>query len=253
MTIEIVVYNIESAINAQLGGANRIELCDNPGEGGTTPSLGVIETVRKKLNIDLFVMIRPRGGDFCYSAEEFEAMKKDIVSAKKAGADGVVLGILTPTGRIDTARCTELIQLARPMNVTCHRAIDMTKDISLSLEECISCGFDRVLTSGGMLKAIQGIEVIFQLQNQANGRIKIMPGSGVNENCIAEIVSKTGVSEIHFSATKFRDSSMCFRNPNITGMGDDEGSEFKLRTVDVERVKEMRKLGRININLYSPP
>jgi copper homeostasis protein len=245
MIIEIVVYNIESALIAQRGSANRLELCDNPGEGGTTPSLGIIETVRKKTNIDLFVMIRPRGGDFLYSNEEFEAMKKDIVTAKRAGADGVVLGILTSNGRIDTARCTELIQLARPMQVTCHRAFDMTRDLTLSLEECITCGFDRILTSGGKLKAIDGAEMIAQLITQSAGRIQIMPGSGVSETNVQDLVSKTGATEIHFSAVQQKESPMEFRNPYISGMGGDQGGEFKLRTVDADRVKEMRRLAEL--------
>jgi copper homeostasis protein len=245
MIIEIVVYNLESALMAQRGGANRIELCDNPGEGGTTPSLGMIETVRKKTNLDLFVMIRPRGGDFHYSNEEFEVMKTDIVAAKRAGVDGVVLGILTASGRIDTNRCTELIQLARPLEVTCHRAFDMTRDLTLSLEECITCGFSRILTSGGKLKAIDGLDQITSLNVQSAGRIKIMAGSGVDERNVQPIVSQSKVSEIHFSATRFKESQMEFRNPYIAGMGGDQGNEFKLRTVDPERIKEIRRLAEL--------
>ncbi len=248
MIIEIVVYNLESTLMAQRGGANRIELCDNPGEGGTTPSLGMIETVRKKLNIDLFVMIRPRGGDFCYSNEEFVVMKTDIIAAKRAGADGVVFGILTPGGRIDTDRCTELIQLAKPMSVTCHRAFDMTKDLTLSLDECVACGFDRVLTSGGKLKAIDGVGLIDTLNQQSKGRIKIMPGSGIDEINVQEIVSKTQVDEIHFSAASSRASEMQFRNQNITGMGNEQGTEFMLRTVDPGRVVEIRRLAGLVSN-----
>jgi copper homeostasis protein len=242
MIIEIVVYNLESALMAQRGGANRIELCDNPGEGGTTPSLGMIETVRQKINLDLFVMIRPRGGDFHYSDGEFEVMKKDIMAAKRAGADGVVFGIVHPDGRLDSTRCTELIQIAKPMGVTCHRAFDMMKDLSASLEDCIACGFDRILTSGGKLKAIQGIDIITELNKKAKGRIKIMPGSGVDDTNIAEMVHNTHVSEIHFSASHFLESEMVFRNQSIASMGNEQGSEFKLRTVSPERIVEMRRL-----------
>jgi copper homeostasis protein len=242
MTIEIVVYNLESAMNAQRGGANRIELCDNPGEGGTTPSLGMIETVRQKTNLDLFVMIRPRGGDFHYSNEEFEVMKKDIMAAKRAGADGVVFGMLNPDGTMDTQRCKELVQIAKPMGTTCHRAIDMVRDMNAALEDCIGCGFDRILTSGGKPKAIEGVDMIEKLKSQADGRISIMPGSGVNENNVQEIIRKTGVTEIHFSATVNRDSKMIFRNSAIAAMGDDGGNEFLVRTVSVDRVLEMRRL-----------
>jgi copper homeostasis protein len=208
MTLEIVVYNIESALKAQEGGADRVELCDNPGEGGTTPSFGMIEAVRQNVNLDVFVMIRPRGGDFHYSNYEFHCMKRDIDQCQKLSADGVVFGILNTDGTIDKKRCKELIDRARPMKVTCHRAFDMTA----------------------------------ALARKANGRIAIMPGSGVNENAVEKIVGETGVSEIHFSATSFRESAMQYRNLTIAGMGSDEGSEFKYRTVDPERVRAVRKL-----------
>lgn len=242
MIIEIVVYNLESALMAQQGKADRIELCDNPGEGGTTPSWGMMEIVRRKTNLDIMVMIRPRGGDFCYSKDEFEVMKTDVIAAKRAGADGVVLGILTHSGRIDSLRCTELIQLARPMTVTCHRAFDMTKDLALALSECIACGFDRILTSGGREKAIEGVETIANLNREAGGAIKIMPGSGVSESNVREIVKKSNVEEIHFSAMTLRDSDMEFRNPNIGSMGIEAGSEYKIRTVDPGRIVEVRRL-----------
>jgi copper homeostasis protein len=242
MTVEIVVYNIDSALRAQEGGADRIELCENPGEGGTTPSFGTIESVRQNVSLDVFVMIRPRGGDFHYSNYEFHAMKRDISQCQKLSVDGVVLGILNPDGTIDKKRCKELIEKARPLKVTCHRAFDMTRDPFEALEDCIEAGFDRILTSGGQTQAVKGVDLIAELIKKANGRIAIMPGSGVNENTVEEIVSKTGASEIHFSATSSRESAMIFRNQQIAGMGSDEGSEFKLRTVDPERVRNIRAL-----------
>lgn len=219
-----------------------MELCDNPGEGGTTPSLGMIEWVRSKINIDLMVMIRPRGSDFAYSADEFEIMKRDVMSAKRVGADGVVFGILKKNGRVDTERCTELIQLARPMSVTCHRAFDMTRDLSLSLEECISCGFDRILTSGGKAKAIDGLNIISDLNAQANGRIDIMPGSGIDVTNVQEILRKTNVGQIHLSASVMRLSEMEFRNPTIEGMGANAGSEYKIRTVETSIIQKIISL-----------
>jgi copper homeostasis protein len=242
MTVEIVVYNIESALRAQEGRADRIELCDNPGEGGTTPSYGTIENVRQNVNLDVFVMIRPRGGDFHYSNYEFHSMKRDIDQCQRLSADGVVFGILNEDGTIDKKRCKELIARARPLKVTCHRAFDMARDPFEALEDCIEVGFDRILTSGGKLKAIEGVDRIAELIKKANGRIAIMPGSGVNENTVEEIVRKTGTKEIHFSATAFRESEMTYRNPDIAGMGDESGSEFKLRTVDPLRVKKTREL-----------
>lgn len=242
MTVEIVVYNITSALKALEGGADRIELCDNPGEGGTTPSYGTIEVVRKNLSIDVYVMIRPRGGDFHYSSYEFHAMRRDIIQCQRLSVDGVVFGILKPDGTIDVARCRDLIQLARPLKVTCHRAFDMTRDPFEAMEMCIEAGFDRILTSGQRPVAIEGIELIGQLREKAGERIAIMPGSGVNEKTVEAIVGGSGVNEIHFSATAFDNSGMTFRNEKISGMGDEEGGEFKLRTVDPDRVREIRRL-----------
>lgn len=242
MTVEIVVYNIDSALKAQEGGADRIELCDNPGEGGTTPSFGTIEVVRQNLSIDVFVMIRPRGGDFHYSSYEFHAMKRDIYQCQKLSVDGVVLGILNADGTIDKKRCRELIEKARPLKVTCHRAFDMAKDPFQALEDCIEVGFDRILTSGQQPQAIKGAALLGELVKRANGRIAIMAGSGVNENTVEEIVTKSQVKEIHFSAVATKESAMQFRNPQIAGMGSDEGSEFRLRTVDPEKVRKIRAL-----------
>jgi copper homeostasis protein len=242
MTIEIVVYNIESALRAAEGGADRIELCDNPGEGGTTPSYGTIELVRQNVSLDVYVMIRPRGGDFHYSNYEFHCMKRDIMQCQKLSVDGVVLGIVTPEGTIDKKRCKELIERARPLKVTCHRAFDMTRDPFEALEDCIEVGFDRILTAGQQAQALKGAGLIGELIRKANNRIAIMPGSGVNENSVEELLKRSGASEIHFSATAFRESGMQYRNPNIAGMGSDEGSEFKLRTVDPQRVRKMREL-----------
>ncbi len=242
MTIEVVVYNIESALRAQEGGADRIELCDNPGEGGTTPSNGLIEAVRQNVSMDVYVMIRPRGGDFLYSNYEFHSMKRDIFQCQKLSVDGIVFGILSPEGTIDKKRCKELIDKSRPLKVTCHRAFDMTRNPFEALEDCIEVGFDRILTSGQQAHAVNGAELIGQLIEKAKGRIAIMPGSGVNEETVEEITKKSGAKEIHFSATSFRESGMAFRNQQIKGMGVDEGTEFSLRTVDPQRVRRIREL-----------
>lgn len=242
MKVEIVVYNIESALRAQEGGADRIELCDNPSEGGTTPSFGTIEAVRQNVNLDVYVMIRPRGGDFHYSNYEFHCMKRDIDQCQKISVDGVVFGILNADGTLDKKRCKELIDRARPIKVTCHRAFDMTRDPFEALEDCIEVGFHRILTAGHRATAPEGADLIAELIERANGRIGIMPGSGVNENTVEELVRKSKATEIHFSATAFRESAMTYRNEKIAGMGSDEGAEFKYRTVDPERVRTMRKL-----------
>ncbi len=242
MICELVVYNIESALKAQEGGADRIELCDNPADGGTTPSLGTVEVVRPNVSLDVYVMIRPRGGDFCYSSYEFHTMKRDIFHFQKAGVDGFVFGILNPDGTLDKKRCKELIDKAKPLRCTCHRAFDMTRDPFEALEDCIEVGFERILTAGQRPKASEGSELIRQLIERAGSRIKIMPGSGVNEQTVKEIVSKTGAMEIHFSATSERESPMVFRNEAIAAMGEQGSSEFLLRTVDPSRVRMMREL-----------
>lgn len=243
MTTEVVVYNIESALNAQKGGADRIELCDNPGGGGTTPSVGTIEVLREVLDISLFVMIRPREGDFCYSALEYEAMKHDIVHCKKLGVDGVVFGILSPNGTLDKKRCWELVELARPLQVTCHRAFDMTKDPFTALEDCVDAGFDRILTSGQKARALEGVSLISELVEKSRGRISIMAGCGVNEESVGEIVGSTGINEIHLSAETTRESLMEYKNIKIKGMGSTIGKEYVVGTVSAQRVKEIRKNG----------
>ncbi|WP_339812955.1 copper homeostasis protein CutC [uncultured Imperialibacter sp.] len=240
LTIEVVCYNITSVLNAIEGGASRIELCDSPGDGGTTPSAGMILTAKEKARIPVFVMIRPRGGDFLYSDEEFEVMKKDIESAKKLGADGLVFGILKANGEIDTERNRELVQLARPLKVTCHRAFDMTNDPHEALEACIEAGFDRILTSGQQANVYDGRLLLAELVKKAGDRIIIMPGAGVSEENVADLVKTTGAKEIHISGRSFVDSPMAYRNPAVS-MGDDP-REYQKLVVSVARVKKIRFL-----------
>lgn len=242
MKIEIVVYNIESALRAQEGGADRLEVCASPGEGGITPAYGTIELIRQNVSMDVYVMIRPRGGDFHYNNYEFHAMKRDISQCQKLSVDGIVLGILNVDGTIDKKRCKELIDKARPLKVTCHRAFDMTRDPFEALEDCIEVGFDRILTSGHQSKAIQGVSLLSALVEKAAGRIIIVPGSGVNESTVGEIVTKTKATEIHLSAVSSRPGAMQYKNPNITGMGSEEGSEYMLRTVDPDIIRKVRKI-----------
>ncbi len=242
MICEVVVYNIESALKAQEGGADRLELCDNPADGGTTPSLGTVEVVRQNVTMDVYVMIRPRGGDFVYSRYEFHAMKRDIFQFQKLGVDGFVFGILNSDGTLDKVRCRELIEKAKPLKCTCHRAFDMTRDPFEALDDCIEVGFERILTAGQRPKALEGVDLLRQLVESAGDRIKIMPGSGVNEQTVKEIVSRSRAREIHFSSTAERPSPMTFRNESIAAMGEQGRSEFLLRTVDPARVRKMREL-----------
>ena len=203
MTIEIVVFNIASAIAAQQGGAQRVEVCDNPAEGGTTPSVGILKVLREKLTIEIAAMIRPRGGDFVYTDEEFAAMLKDIEVCKELQLNAVVFGILLPDGRLDKKRCAQLIAAAHPMQTVCHRAFDTTPDLLTTLDDCIEVGFDRILTSGGAQNVEAGLDMIATLVKRADGRIAIMPGGGVTEHNVMDIVTHTGVQDIHFSAKQF--------------------------------------------------
>jgi copper homeostasis protein len=239
---EVVVYNFDSAMKAQEGGADRIELCDNPGDGGTTPSYGMIEQVRQNISMDVYVMLRPRGGDFLYTNYEFHIMKRDLIQCQRLSVDGIVFGMLTEDGKIDMKRCKEIIAKARPLKITCHRAFDMTRDPFEALEDCIDVGFDRILTSGHKSTALEGIDLIQQLVLKANGRISIMAGSGINENSVSQVVNKSGVKEIHFSAVTPLPSRMSFQNEHISKMGNKSGSEYLIRSVDPQQVKVIRSL-----------
>ncbi len=199
MTIEVCAESVESAVVAERGGAFRIEFCDNMAEGGTTPSAGQILEARSRVNIKLYPIIRPRGGDFVYSDAEFGVMRRDVEFCGRAGCDGVVIGILTEQGEVDRVRCAELVGIAREfgMGVTFHRALDVAADLGRALEDVIALGCERVLTSGGAETALDGVAGIAELVRQAGGRISIMAGSGVTPENAAQIIEKTGVKELH--------------------------------------------------------
>lgn len=236
--IEICANSVASCLQAQKGGAYRVELCAGIPEGGTTPSYGETAVARQLLDIKLNIIIRPRGGDFLYSEVEHQAMLHDIEMAKKLGVDGVVIGCLKANGTIDMERNKELIDAAKGMNVTFHRAFDMCKDPFESLEQIISLGCDRVLTSGQQPTAIEGVSLLAELVAKANSRIIIMPGSGVNEDNIATIAAETKATEFHFSAREPIDSKMEYRNPNLK-MGGTVVSidEFIQNITDAEKVR----------------
>ena len=197
MVVEVCLAGVESAVSAQTGGATRIELCENLSEGGTTPSSGTIALTCEKLSIPVHVMIRPRGGNFCYSDLEFEVMRRDVATAVSLNAAGVVFGLLTPQGHVDMKRTQELIDLARPLSVTFHRAFDVAADPHAALDDLLTLGVDRLLTSGQQETAWQGRMLIKELVERVNGRIHIMAGSGINTNNAADLITATGISEIH--------------------------------------------------------
>lgn len=211
-TLEVIAFTIESVLIAGKAGAHRIELCDNPQEGGTTPSYGMIRTAREKTSLDLFPIIRPRGGDFLYSPDEFQIMKRDIELCKELGCDGVVIGLLKEDGTVDTKRTQELVETAYPLSVTFHRAFDRVANPFEALEEVISCGCERILTSGLRPAAPEGLALLADLVRQANGRISIMPGSGIRAGNIREMAEKTQATEFHSSARVDIPSSMKFIN-----------------------------------------
>jgi copper homeostasis protein len=237
MRIEICVDSVEGAIAAERGGADRVELCDSLIEGGTTPSAGAIKLARARLKIGLQVIIRPRGGDFLYTPTEFEVMAEDVRMAKSLGADGVVIGCLTAAGDVDTARARSLIDLARPLNVTFHRAFDMCRDPRRGLEDLVELGVDRVLTSGQEATCLEGQELLAELQRQAAGRIIILPGGGLTSRNIRRIVEATGVTEVHLSSRATVDSGMEFRNSRCFMGGTLRPPEFSWKVTDEKAVR----------------
>jgi copper homeostasis protein len=215
MIVEACVDSVESAIAAEKGGAARVELCCALLEGGLTPSAGAIALARKSLSIGLNVIIRPRGGDFLHTTIEHDVMLRDIDTAKELGADGVVIGVLTASGDVDVARTRELLECARPMSVTFHRAFDMTRDPFAALDTLVSLGIDRVLTSGQEESALEGLDLLKELVARARDRIVVMVCGNLSEKNIARVAKETKAKEIHITGFLDVESGMTFRNPRV--------------------------------------
>jgi copper homeostasis protein len=238
--LEICVDSVESAVAAERGGAQRIELCSDLLEGGITPSPGLLERVRKRLGIDVFVMIRPRGGDFCYTAEELSIMKADIEHVKQLGADGIVLGVLDTDGYVDVERTRDLVEQATPLPVTFHRAIDVSADFADSLEKIIASGAERVLTSGGRRRVADSTRDISQAIRQTRGRLIVMVGGGLNPENIATVADETGAAEYHASLNTGVPSPVRFRNDSLF-LGADLEREYMRYIVREEDVRALRE------------
>ena len=235
--VEVCVTSVEAAVAAELGGAARVELCDNPVEGGTTPSAGMIAVVRARIRIGLFVLIRPRGGDFCYSIEEREVMRRDIAEARNLGADGIVLGLLQEDGQVDVRGTAELVQAARSLGVTFHRAFDLTRGVTEALDRLIGLGIERVLTSGQAPTALEGALALRTLVQRADDRIVIMAGGGINHANVSRLVTESGVREVHLSGSTSGPSPMVYRNERIKIGKPHVPNEYLRIAPDVERIR----------------
>jgi copper homeostasis protein len=240
MQLEICVDSVESAIAAERGGADRVELCSDLMEGGVSPSAGLIAVVRQRIGIGLFVMIRPRGGDFCYTDPEFEIMQQDIRRAQELGADGIILGVLDQHALVDVPRTRQLVEMAGPLPVTFHRAIDMTPDLRASLDDVVRTGARRVLTSGGAAKVTEGLSTVECMVKVAGDRIAVMAGGGITPETIIGVAEATGASEFHASLRTARPSPVEFHRPHVP-MGEVRDREYVRFVVEEESVRALRQ------------
>ncbi len=235
--IEICVEGIDGLVAAQQAGADRVELCASLLEGGLTPSLGVVREALRVGTIPFHVIIRPRGGDFLYSELEFASMIEDVKAVRDLGVVGVVIGCLTADGEIDEARTKALVDAARPMKVTCHRAFDMTRDYRAAIEALVRAGVDRVLTSGQRDTAVEGIDILKDTAAIADGRIVVMACGALDQGNIAQVRRATGVDEMHFAALKTLKSGMAFRNPHVGMGGTAIEREYEIIVTDEDAVR----------------
>ncbi|MBW5377418.1 copper homeostasis protein CutC [Brachyspira pilosicoli] len=238
--IEICVDSVESCINAEKGGADRLELCGNMFEGGTTPSYGVLQLAREMVSKPIYAMVRPRGGDFCYNDIEFEIMKREIKLMKELKIDGIVFGILTKEGKVDKERCSKLLDLWGTNKATFHRAIDVSSNLNEACEDIISLGFERILTSGGEANVMSGIIKLKELVEKYNDKIIIMPGSGINERNIEYINDTIKANEYHMTANKTVESVMQYRNENVFMGASLRPPEFSVKYTDENKVKNIK-------------
>ena len=238
--LECCVDSVESALAAKQGGADRLELCANLIIGGTTPDINLYHRIREQCDIRINVLIRPRFGDFCYTAEEFEIIRRDVKMFREAGADGVVIGVLTPDGKLDVARMQQLMQEAKGIHVTLHRAFDVSADPMAVLQQAKQLGIDTILTSGQKNTAMEGAPLLTELVKAADGQIDILIGSGVKASVITELAPKTGATSFHMSGKITLDSPMTYRKEDVS-MGLPMMSEYTIWQTSAEEIAKARK------------
>lgn len=242
LNLEVCAFHIDSCIIAERAGALRVELCDNPIEGGTTPSYGTIKQVRNKISIQLYPILRPRSGNYFYSSEEFDILKDDIEVCRELGCDGISVGIQTRDALIDKERMKRVVEWAGPMGVTCNRVFDCSPDPYQALEDIIECGCERVLTSGQKSAAPAAGELLAQLVMQAGNRISIMPGAGINSANLETLIRACGAHEYHASARKAAPNPVSYINTQVSDYGN----------VYIADEKEVSDMLKVLNNFQSP-
>ena len=234
--LEVCCASPDFAVEAESAGADRIELCANLVEGGTTPSAGAVAIALERLSVPVMVMIRPRGGDFLYTSSEVDVMLRDIDAAGRAGAPGVVFGMLRPDGTVDRDLTERLIAAARPMEVTFHRAFDLSRDLVESLDALLELGVDRVLTSCGRASVADGLDVLASLVERAGDELIVMPGGGIREENVGRVLDVSGVREVHIGASRWRPSDMTYCVDGVPMGSAYEPDECVVEAADTDRV-----------------
>jgi copper homeostasis protein len=230
--LEVSIEGVDGLLVAQDNGVDRVELCASVLEGGITPSMGIVREALRRARVPVFVIVRPRGGDFLYSEAEFASMREDVIVLRELGVPGVVSGCLAAAGEVDEERTAELLRLARPMSFTFHRAFDMVRDPVHALEVLISLGVDRVLTSGQRATAMEGLSNLKQFGQLAKGRMIVMPCGSLRATNIGQVCRETGLWELHFAAHKMESSRMTHRNPHVAMGGTAQDHEYQRTVTD---------------------
>jgi copper homeostasis protein len=237
LVVEVSIEGVDGLLVAQENGADRVELCASVLEGGITPSIGMVREALRRARVPVFVIVRPRGGDFLYSEAEFESMRQDVIALKDLGVPGIVTGCLTAGGEVDEQRTGDLLRVARPMSFTFHRAFDMVRDPVQSLEVLISLGADRLLTSGQRATALEGLATLKRLGQVASGRMIVMPCGGLRADNVGQVCRETGLWELHFAAHTMEPSAMTYRNPQVAMGGTSRDHEYRKTVTDPTTVR----------------